>query len=165
MNRHRHILLLLVSLFALIDSSPSHKTDDGASTPSSNSFHPRHSIRGLGSNIADLNDEPYPSDNSSGQIEMPLSTPTSITNDDADEEDDAVAPFFGVIDAKAFRVLSYSYDTMPPTVSAQTRLPVPTSDTSTSTSITSTDPMIILNGSMESPPRVPTPAPIPSVTN
>ena len=165
MNRHRHILLLLVSLFALIDSSPSHKTDYGASTTSSSiSFHSRHSIRRLGSNVADLNDEPYSSDNSFGQ--MPLSTPTAITDDDTDEEDAAVAPsFFGVTDAKAFRVLSYSYDTMPPTVSAQTRLPVPTSDTSTSTSITSTDPMIILNGSMESPPRVPTPAPIPSVTN
>lgn len=51
------------------------------------------------------------------------------------------APFFGVTDAKAFPVFSHSYDTMPPTISAQTRLPVPTSDTSTSTStsITSTE--------------------------
>lgn len=61
-----------------------------------------------------------------------------MTNALYDEPVDS-APFFGVTDAKAFPVFSHSYDTMPPTISAQTRLPVPTSDTSTSTSITSTE--------------------------
>ena len=61
-----------------------------------------------------------------------------MTNELYDESVDS-APFFGVTDAKAFPVFSHSYDTMPPTISARTRLPVPTSDTSTSTSITSTE--------------------------
>lgn len=73
-----------------------------------------------------------------------------IYNDDVYEDQDRqdvahvlnesveLASFFGVSDAKAFPVFSYDYDTMPPTISIQTE---------------------IINESLESLPKVPTPVP------